>query len=208
MATPASAQIENGQDTRLRLDQQLDQQRARQEEKGLEGIDGTDAPDSLVIDGKTYAVGNNVDDIGKALYISVGRRQWADVRRFLATYELLPDHDPMLVHYAKGGLARAGGDLAEAEREYRALLKLNSTFLPGQLELGRVLFENRKDRDAKRAFQAIRDQLADGGEQAQGVLRNVDAFLGALKKRQGWQVNLALGPSYSDNVNQSSASYT
>lgn len=208
VATPIYAQIDNGQDTRLRLDQQLDRQRARQEEKGLEEADGPIVPDSLVIDGRTYSVGNNVNEMGKALYIAVGRRQWADARRFLRTYEELPDHDPMLVLYAKGGLARARGDLAEAEGQYRALLKFNPTFLPGQLELARVLFETRKDREAKQAFQTIRAQLVDSGQNAQGVLRTVIAFLGALKKRQAWQGSLSLGPIYSDNVNQSSASYT
>jgi hypothetical protein len=208
VAIPVHAQIDNGLDTRLRLDQQLQQQRAKDEKQELKSAESLNASDSLVIDGQSYSVSNTVSDMGKALYVSVGRRQWADARRFLSGYERLPGHDPMLMHFAKGGLARSGGDLAEAERQYRALLTINPDFLPGQLEWARVLFENRKDREAKRAFEAIRTRLIEGGQQAQSVLQTVEALLAAFKKRQGWQGSLAVGPTYSDNVNQSSASYT
>ena len=114
----------------------------------------------------------------------------------------------MLVEYAVGALAREKGDLAAAERHYRALLAIKADFLPGKLELARALFDNRKDREAERAFQAARDQLANDGPQAEGVTRTVDAYLGALKRRRSWQGTFAIGPGYSSNLNQSSASYT
>jgi hypothetical protein len=114
----------------------------------------------------------------------------------------------MLVEYALGALARQRGDLAAAERHYRALLAIKADFLPGRLEFARVLFDNRKDREAERTFQAARDQLAGDGPQAEGVMRTVDAYLGALKRRRSWQGSLAIGPGYSSNLNQSSASYT
>src|SRR3546814_1562077 len=77
--------------------------------------------------------------MGRALYISIARKEWTDVQRFLAAYQRYPDRDPMLVHYAEGGLARERGDLFAAEAEYRALLELQADFLPGQLELARAL---------------------------------------------------------------------
>ena len=208
-ATAANAQTTSGQDTRLRLDQQLDRQRVDQESRAIEDAEALDGDtSSLTIDGQTYAVGNTVDDIGQALYISVTRKQWPDVRRFLAAYQKLDGHDPMLVEYALGALAREKGDLAAAERQYRALLAIKADFVPGRLELARVLFDNHKDREAESAFRAARDLLADDGPQAQGVIGTVDAYLGALKRRRSWQGSLAIGPGYSSNLNQSSASYT
>lgn len=208
-ATAANAQTTSGQDTRLRLDQQLDRQRADQESRAIEDAEALDGDtSSLTIDGQTYAVGNTVDDIGQALYISVTRKQWPDVRRFLAAYQKLDGHDPMLVEYALGALAREKGDLAAAERHYRALLAIKADFVPGRLELARVLFDDHKDREAESAFRAARDLLADDGPQAQGVIGTVDAYLGALKRRRNWQGSLAIGPGYSSNLNQSSASYT
>jgi len=208
-ASPAEAQTTSGQDTRLRLDQQLDRQRTDRETRAIEEAQPLDGDtSSLTIDGQTYAVGNTVDEIGRALYVSVTRKLWRDVHRFLAAYQKMDGHDPMLVQYALGALAREKGDLAAAERHYRALLAIKADFVPGRLELARVLFDNHKDREADSAFRAARDLLAHGGPQAHGVIGTVDAYLGALKRRRSWQGNLAIGPGYSDNLNQSSASYT
>ncbi|WP_253341179.1 surface lipoprotein assembly modifier [Sphingobium sp. OAS761] len=210
MALPSTAfaQSSADQDTRLRLDQQMEGQKRESESELLEDADALDVPTSLEIDGQTYSVGDNANDMGKALYISITRKQWPDVQRFLAAYRRYPDRDPMLVHYGKGGLAREGGDLSAAEAEYRALLALQADFLPGQLELARVLFENHKDREARRAFQAAHTLLAEEGDQAVNVRQTVDAFLHALERRRGWQGRIAVGPTYSTNLNQSSASYT
>ena len=205
----ANAQTTGGQDTRLRLDQQFDRQRADRESRAIEDAEAPDSDtSSLTIDGQTYAVDHTVDEIGQALYISVTRKRWPDVRRFLAAYQKLDRHDPMLVEYALGALAREKGDLAAAERHYRALLAIKEDFVPGKLELARALFDNHKDREAEGTFRAARDLLADDGSQALGVLGTVDAYLGALKRRRSWQGGLAIGPGYSSNLNQSSASYT
>ena len=205
----ARAQTTSGQDTRLRLDQQFDRQRADQEARAIEEAQALDGDtSSLTIDGRTYAVGNTVDEIGRALYLSVARKQWRDVRRFLTAYQRLDGHDRMLVEYALGALARERGDLAAAERHYRALLAIEADFVPGRLELARVLFDNHKGREAARAFRAARDLLARDGPQAQGVIGTVDAYLGALRRRRSWQGSVAIGPGYSSNLNQSSASYT
>lgn len=210
MALPSAAlaQSSTDQDTRLRLDQQMEGQKRAAETELLEDADALDVPASLEIDGQTYSVGDNVNEMGKALYISIARRQWPDVQRFLAAYERYPGRDPMLVRYARGGLARKGGDLSTAEGEYRALLALQTDFLPGQLELARVLFENHKDREARRAFESARALLTEQGDEAVNVRQTVDAFLHALERRRGWQGRVAIGPTYNTNLNQSSASYT
>jgi hypothetical protein len=208
-ATPALAQTEPGQDTRLRLDQQLDRQSKKQDADTREqaaALDG--APASITLDGETYAVGTTADDIGRALYAALSHRQWADVRRFLAAYEKLAEPDPLLVDYARGALARQDGHFADAERAYRGLLAARPDFLPGQLELARLLFEDHKDREARAAFEAVRARLAAGSDQSSGVLRSVELFLAALRRRSGWQGSIAIGPGYSSNLNQSSASYT
>lgn len=204
----ALAQSSTEQDTRLRLDQQVEGQKRKAEARLLEDADSLNVPTSLDIDGQTYTVGDSVNDIGKALYISVARQRWDEARKFLAAYERFPDRDPMLVLFAKAGIARQKGNLAEAERHYRNLLTLKADFLPAQLELGRTLSENRKDREARSTFERARVILAQEGDRAAGVLQTVDAFLAALKRRRGWQGTIAIGPGYSDNLNQSSASYT
>lgn len=205
-ASAAAAQSAGGEDTRLRLNQGIDRRSAEAERQLLESVD-LPAPSTIEIDGQTYTVSNNASDMGQALYISVARKQWPDARRFLTAYRGLGDRDPMLVLYAEGALARQAGDLAAAEARYRELLALQPDFLPGQLELARILFERRKDGDALRAFRRVRTQAETQGDRAAGIRQTIDLFTQALDKRRGWQGAIAIGPSYSSNLNQSSASY-
>jgi outer membrane protein len=204
----ARAQTVGGDDTRLRLGQSIDRRSDEAERRLLEGVEdiGT-GPTTIRIDGRTYTVNRNASEMGEALYIAVARRQWADARRFLKAYLTLPARDPMLVFYAEGALARQARDLASAERHYRALLKLQPDFLPGRLELARVLFESRKDRAAVAAFRQAQAALEGQGDRAAGIRQTVETFLKALRRRSGWQGSLAIGPGYSSNLNQSSASY-
>lgn len=206
-APSALAQQAGSGDTRLRLDQSAEQRKAEAETRLRDATDRADTSD-IEIDGKTYAVASNASDMGAALYVSIARRRWADARRFLAVYRALPDREPGLILYAEGGLAREAGDLAGAERAYRALVAAQPDFLPGRLELARVLFLDRQDREAERAFAELRAAVSALGDKAAGVLRTVDTFLAALRRRRAMQFMTSAGPEYSSNLNQSSASYT
>lgn len=195
------------QDTNLRLNQTIDY-RANQQERELlkDELPSDGAAPLLNIDGQTYSVGNNLDELGRAVYLSIQRQQWPQARNYLARYTALPGHDPMLTAYANGGLARAEGDLDRAENYYRELLAIQPDFLPGRLELARVQFENRKDGDALQAFQQISTGLSPSDAQAMGLGKTVDSFIQALDHREDWQGSLAIGPTWSDNLNQSSES--
>src|SRR3546814_10972051 len=85
MALPSAAfaQSSADQDTRLRLEQQMEGQKRETEAELLEDADALDVPTSLEIDGQTYSVGDNANDMGRAPYISIARKKWTDVQRFL-----------------------------------------------------------------------------------------------------------------------------
>lgn len=205
LATPAQAD----QDTELRLNQGLELSTEQREQQLLEEERAKDEPlPSLLIDGEEYEVRRNRDDLGRALYVALRNRNWSAAERFLDAYRELENPDMMLVHYAQGKLARLRGDLERAEGEYRALLGLREGFLPGRLELARVLFENYENREAERRFQAIQSELAPGQPRTEGVRSTVDTFAQALEERRSWQGRIAAGPTYSDNVNVSSGSET
>ncbi|MBB3226469.1 hypothetical protein FHW69_001059 [Luteibacter sp. Sphag1AF] len=204
-ATGAHAQ--SAQDTRLRLDQGIELKAADDEKDRVKDADAS-GPDALVIDGTRYEVAHNVSDVGEALYVSIVRRQWPDVRRFFAMYEAMPERDPMLVLYARGALAREDGKLDDAEKNFRDLLDLQSDFLPGQLELARVLFENQSDREALALFRRIEASLDSHDPKTTGVRKSVATFIAALERRRAWQGSFALGPGFNDNLNQTSASET
>lgn len=195
------------EDTRLRLEQGADY-RAAQQERELLKDEGVGERPTLTIDGRTYTVGRNANDVGRALYISIQQRQWPAMLYFLDEYLTLEDRDPMLVAYAQGVLARLQGRLDDSESHYRELLDRQPDFLLGRLELARVLFENRKDRESAELFQQIATTLDPADARTHGVVRSVDTFGQALARRQAWQGSIALGPTWSDNLNQSSESVT
>ncbi|MFK3647742.1 surface lipoprotein assembly modifier [Lysobacter enzymogenes] len=199
-----AAPAQDRDDTRLRLDHGLEQRQSERERALLEEENAartdTDAPGEAEL--------RDPDALAAAIYRAVSARQWPQARALLQRYRALPQPDRMLELYAQGALARADGDLDRAERDYRALLELQSDFLPAQLELARVLFENQLDREAERSFQAIAAALDAGDAKTAGVRRTVDTFLRALRNRRGWHGSVALGPTWNDNINQSSASRT
>ena len=205
LAATSVAMAQSQDDTRRMLEQR-DQRQAIERERTLLQEHGEGQRPSIVIDGKSYVVAPTANDVGRALYLSLQHRQWPAVQRFLAEYLTLPDRDPLLVHYAQGAVARNDGRYRDAEREYRALLALKPDFLPGRLELARVLFEDQQDREAEQAFAAIAASLDAGDPKTEGVRNSVAGFRQALANRRGWNGTVALGPAWSDNVNRTSAS--
>lgn len=199
----------NDKDTSLRLNQSIELQSSQQERQILKDEEYLRGQrPTLTIDGTTHTIEHNVNDVGRALYLSIQQRQWPAVLYFLDEYLTFPDADPMLIAYAQGSLARLRGEMKQAEIEFRSLLDIQPDFLLGQLELARVLFENRKDADSEAMFQQIAVTLDPADARHQGVLTTVDSFLQAVDRRQSWQGSVAVGAVWSDNLNQTSESYT
>ena len=144
------------------------------------------------------------DELGPALHLSVKQRQWVLVRSLLDTYKRLNNSDPMLVHYASGALARHDKDYDSAERHYLALLDIQSPFLPGELELARVWFEDKKNASSLALFKDILQRLPTDNPQTHGVRQTVTSFINALEYRETWQGSLSFGPTFNDNLNLSS----
>ncbi|ODN66113.1 porin family protein [Methylophaga muralis] len=196
-------------DTSLRLNQSIDLQSNEQERQILKDEDYLKGErPTLTIDGKTYTIKHDVNDVGRALYMSIQQKQWPAVIYFLDEYQTFANADPMLIAYAQGSLARLQGNMQQAEAEFKTLLDIKPDFMLGQLELARVLFENRKDAESEAMFQQIAQSLNPADARQQGVLTTVDSFLQAVDKRQAWQGSIALGPTWSDNLNQTSESYS
>ncbi|WP_339649186.1 surface lipoprotein assembly modifier [Halopseudomonas pelagia] len=194
------------QDTTLRLNQHIEGNANAQEQELLQGE--LDDQPTITLNGETLAIGNNANDLGRALYLSLSHQQWQAASAFLLRYRGLPNADPMLLHYADGVLQRVRGQLGNAETQFRALLQRQPDFLPGKLELARVLFENQQDQAAETLFRQIRAGLPADDAHTLGVRTSVERFLAALDQRQDWQGSINLGPTWVDNLNQSSESNT
>jgi hypothetical protein len=189
-------------DTRLRLNQELQQQQ-REKEKPLQQAESEQLP-SMVINGEVIPVEKNAGEVGRALYIAVMQRQWLAAQIYLETYLSLKDHEPSLALFAQAALSRVTGDLKQAEQYFREASVLQPQNLITKLELARVLTERQKNREAKQLFEAVNKQLAGSGHQAAENIRNtVDIYLAGLAQRDAWQGSVALGPRYATNINNS-----
>ncbi|MDX7986349.1 DUF560 domain-containing protein [Xenorhabdus sp. 12] len=162
-------------------------------------------PSFIVINGQTFQVENNINDIGQALFLAINHQQWSDVRRFLAAYQKLPEHDAMLVNFAQGGLARLDGDLDLAAYHYQQILQQQPDFPRIELDLARIYFEDQKNREAEQLFTKL--NVAGSNEKQPlpaAVLKNINSYLEAIDLRTGWRGSFSAGYAYNDNVNMSS----
>ena len=205
LTLPACIQAQEHDDLRRMLDQRS-QHRSIERERTLLEQESKSEHSFITVDGERYTVEHNASDVGRALYLSLQHWQWAAVQRFLDEYLTLSDCDPLLVHYARGALARTRRDYAEAERQYRELLVLQPGFLPGRLELARALFDDQQDVEAGQLFDAIAASLDADDPKTAGIRRSVATFQRALAERRRWNGSVAWGAAWSDNLNRSSAS--
>ena len=203
----AGAVAQDRDDARRLLEQGSQRQAQDRERELLKDELQAERP-TITIDGSTYTVEHTVDDLGRALYLSLQHRQWPAAQSFLAEYLALPGRDMMLVHYAQGMLARVRDGYREAEREYRALLALQPDFLPGRLELARTLFDDQQDREAAALFEAIDASIDADDPKTAGVRKTVATYRRATASRRAWNGAFSLGPTWNDNVNRTSASRT
>jgi tetratricopeptide (TPR) repeat protein len=143
--------------------------------------------------------------LSEAIYRAIHNQQWAQVQKFMIEYLLRKDRDPLLVDYAHANLARAQGRLGDAQAAFRRLLAHQPDFMPAQLELARVLFEDEQGREAKQAFSKALASIDAQDPKTAGVRTTIQNYCAELAKQQAWTGIFSFGPTWSDNVNRTSA---
>ncbi|AOA57760.1 surface lipoprotein assembly modifier [Acinetobacter larvae] len=155
----------------------------------------------LTINGQSFAVQDNDADLTRAIFISINRQQWADLERFLLRYRQLQPHAEVVVLFAEGALARAKQDLGLAEQKFKAMLAIDDEFSRGKLELARVLFENKKNKQAEQMFREVYvDMPAD-------IQKSIQLYLEAIQLKDRWRSKVSLGLTYNSNINQKAAGH-
>ncbi|AKH64274.1 MULTISPECIES: porin family protein [Photorhabdus] len=159
---------------------------------------------SIVLNGQTFSVDNNVNEVGQALYLAINHQQVKDVERFLPMYQKLPGHDSQLVHFAQANLARSQGDLVAAEQHYQTVLHQQPDFTRAKLELARVYYENQKNREASLLFNEISAANHDNENKLPpAVIKNITSYQDAIELRNAWRGSFAVGYIFNDNTNMS-----
>lgn len=197
MALSASNDDDRGQRLWLK-----DQQTYRKKSEAVTSDDRSLLADpmSLSLEGKTYQLSNNAQDLGLAIYLAVNHRQFRDAERLIQAYSRLPDHDPLLILFTRAEIARDEKRYEQAITLYRQILARSPDFLRVRLELARTLFQDNQNRESSSLFERI---LSEHGEELPaGTIATIRQFTGAIEDRTGWSGSLALGYGYNSNVSQ------
>lgn len=149
----------------------------------------------LRVNGEDFVVGDNVQELARALLVAVNHGQAEDAARLLRQYRRLPDHDAALVAFVEASISRLQGDLRQANHQYATLLAEEPDFVRARLDWARTLFDNRHDAAARIQFSLVGDEHLPAA-----VQKNVQGYLRALEIRNGWHASLSAGVVHNSNV--------
>ena len=117
------------------------------------------------------------DDVFLALMKAVNAQNEAETARLLALYRKQPGHDPDMVLFVQANQAIYRNDLKEAVSLYRQVYRRNPDFLRGKLDLARLLFVDKQNKEAAALF-------ADTAvPQVPEIDRKIESFREALANR-------------------------
>lgn len=100
------------------------------------------------------------------------------------------------IHFLRGRIAEASGDLETAIDEYRTILIKRPELVRVRLELARLLFLMEEDTAARYHF-----ELALGANLPDAVVANVTRFLITIRQRQRLRAEFSIGIVPDSNVN-------
>ncbi|MEQ4924722.1 surface lipoprotein assembly modifier [Proteus hauseri] len=146
------------------------------------------------------AVSSDISLIGKRLYHSLQQQNWVNAEVLLQHYQQIPQHEVLLVYYAKAQLALAKKDLLQAEFYYQQQLQQKSDFIPAQTGLIHLYFYQQNYIKAKKQLQEL-TKIADLPANIHNVISDYQAKLSPhFQGSRFYQ----LGFIYNDNINQAS----
>lgn len=155
---------------------------------------------SIQINGKQYQINNNVDEMGRAIYIAINRGQYHDVKRLLPYYLALKNHDNALVNFAYAELAKNEKHYDLAIHYYQSILENNPDFLRIELELARVYYEDRQNKESLQLFNAILNKYQLN--LTSSVIATIHKFITAIENRTQLTGSFSFGYGYNSNINQ------
>ena len=95
-------------------------------------------------------------------------------------------------------IRRCSATIEAALAKYRELYRKNPEFLRGRLDLARLLFIDKQNKESAALFDGI------DIPEVPAVNEKIKVFADALKKRDAWSGSVSFGAGYDTNLNQSS----
>ena len=138
------------------------------------------------------------EDLALSLMKAVNAQNEEETVRLLDIYRRQDVYDPDIVLFAEANQAVFRDDLKAALAKYRKLYHQNPEFLRGRLDLARLLFIDKQNKESAALFDGI------DIPEVPAVNEKIKVFADALKKRDAWSGSVSFGAGYDTNLNQSS----
>ncbi|MBE2897180.1 DUF560 domain-containing protein [Pasteurellaceae bacterium HPA106] len=136
----------------------------------------------------------------RVLNLAIAQRRYDVVARVLPVYRTFAGHDPILVLFAQGAMAKSRGDFDAAVAKFEAILARNPQLNPVRIELATALFESQQNNAARAAFE--RAQEFNPPAEIHALINH---YLRALDNRERWQINANANYLRTHNVNNTSS---
>lgn len=133
-----------------------------------------------------------------ALMQAINAQNAKETTRLLALYQEQPNADADLILFAQANQALFAQDKNTAIKLYQQLNQQNPQFLRGKLDLARLLFIDKQNREAQALFDEI--HLPE----MPVIQDKIQIFKEAIKRRDQLTGSITLGTGYDSNLNQSS----
>lgn len=131
---------------------------------------------------------------------AVNQENAALTAQLLEQYLQLPDYEPDMVLFVRANQAVWRNDIKQAIALYQEIYRRNPEFLRGKLDLARLLFTDKQNREAQALFTDIRLP------EKPVVQEKVDQYLQAIEQRGQWHGSIGLGWGRDSNINRGSGS--
>lgn len=123
-------------------------------------------------------------------------RQWTVLGDLLTRYASVPGHNRDVLRYAQGAWLRSQQKHEAAAALYRELLADSPHLAVPKLELGILLFEDRRLQESKAVLQEVQPALPEPLAEA------ARAYIQAGERMQDWRFSVGVSYEQADNVNQ------
>ena len=133
----------------------------------------------------------------------VAEKRYDEAKPMLAALSNAPEL-AMQTHFLTGYVAAETGDLKQAAKEFRAVLRDRPDVVRARLELARVLMLQGKDAAADHHFR-LAEQAADLPPE---IARTIRDQRGVIRDRKKWHLNIDVGLAPDSNVNNATDART
>lgn len=139
-----------------------------------------------------------------AIFKAINQKNHVALQQLIQAYKQNKTASHTMLLFAEAALLAIKGKVSQAIAAYQVLLKHEPNFVRARLDLAKLYYQDGLLIKAQAEFQHIKTHK----KLPKAVIKNIQAYLKTIKKRQSVNATVSLGLGYARNLNESSESST